>query len=155
MVLLEFEGDISTRIESIRVPRVVDILRIPREGPRPKEEVLPLLRALPEDPDPERTGPDLRPFLEVRIDYEATDVTVKSEVERAVEGKNARLVKIEKPRAGDGDPADGGTLVQLSEVTPEEVFRMKHSRDVGGDPPADLLAAFREILAQAEEGRDA
>jgi len=64
-------------------------------------------------------------------------------------------VKIEKPRAGDGDPADGETLVQLSEVTPEEVFRMKHSRDVGGEPPADLLAAFLEILAQAEEGRDA
>ncbi len=155
VVLLEIEGDTATRIDPILVPRLVDILRIPEEGPGPKEVVLPLLEALPDDPDPDRTGPDLRPFLEVRIDYGATDVTVKSEVETAVEGKNARLVKIQKPRAGDGDPADGQALVQLSEVTPEEVFRMKHSRDVGGEPPAELLAAFREVLAQAEEGRDA
>lgn len=155
VVLVELEGEKATKIDPIRVPRLVEILRIPKDGPKPKEEVLPLLLALPIDPDPERTGPDLRPFLEVRVDYAATDVSVRAEVERALEGKNARLVKLERPRLGDGDPMDGQAFVHLSEVTPEQVFRMKHSRDVGGDPPEELLAAFLEVLAEAEDGRNA
>ena len=155
VVLVEFDSERATRVEPIRVPRLVEILRLPEEGPLPKEAVLSRLRALPADPDPGRTGPDLRPYLEVRVDYDANDISVKTEIEEALEGRNARLVKMDPPRRGSGESAAEQVAMQLSEVTPEEVFRMKHARDVGGEPPDELVAAFRKVLIEAGEERGA
>jgi exonuclease SbcD len=155
VVLVEFDGEYASRVEPIKVPRLVNVLRLPEEGPEPKDVVLSRLRKLPDDPDPRRAGPDLRPYLEVRVLYPASDITVKSEIEKAVEGKNARLVKVDPPQRGTGEAASEQVAASLSEVTPEEVFRMKHARDVGGAPAVELLSAFNEILVQAEEGRDA
>ena len=64
-----------------------------------------------------------------------------------------RLLRIERSSTGTGGPTPGPTDRTLSEVTPEEVFRMKYARQHGGDLPEDLLVAFSEILAEVEAER--
>jgi exonuclease SbcD len=153
VVLVELPVGGAARVETILVPRSVEILRLPGDGPGKLAEVLRLLGALPSDPDPERLGPDLRPYLEVRLLLEAGEPTWKGDIEAAVEGKAVRLLRIERSSTATGDPAPGPTDRTLSEVTPEEVFRMKYARQHGGDPPEDLLVAFGEILAEVEAER--
>jgi exonuclease SbcD len=153
VVLVELPEEGAVRVETIPVPRSVEIFRLPAEGPGTLAEVLPLLEALPSDPDPERLGPDRRAYLEVRLLLEAGEPTWKGDIEQAVEGKAVRLLRIERSSTGTGEGIHKQTDRTLAEVTPEEVFRMKYTRQHGGDPPEELLAAFSEILAEVEAER--
>ena len=146
-------GGGAARVETIPVPRSVEILRLPEGGPVTLAEVLPLLAALPSDPDPERLGPDRRAYLEVRLLLEIGEPTWKGDIEQAVEGKAVRLLRIERSSKGTGAAPPEVTDRTLAEVTPEEVFRMRYVSQNGGDPPEELLAAFHEILAEVEAER--
>ncbi len=153
VVLVELEGARAKSVETIRVPRSVEILRLPESGPARLAEVLPILRGLPADGDPERRGPDRRAFLEVRLLVEANEPSWRSEIESAVAEKSVRLLRVDRSSTGTGDAAHEQTERSLAEVTPEEVFRMKYAREHGGEPWPELLAAFHELLAEAEAER--
>ncbi len=151
VVLVELDGGRTTRIETIRVPRTVDILRLPAGGSAPLAEVVRVLKELPPDPDPGRRGADLRPFLAVRLLVDTGEPGWRAEIEAAVEGKDARLLRIDRTSTGSGKTAIDQTERSLSEVTPEEVFRMKYASAFERELPDELLAAFRELLAEAGE----
>lgn len=153
VVLVEIGETGDARIEEIHVPRNVPILRIPTEGPARLADLLPLLAALPADADPGRTGPDRRAFLEVRLLREPDEPLWKSAIEAAVEGKAVRLLRIDPHFAGDGEASAEEAGPTLEEVSPTEVFRMKHAREHGGEPSEELLAAFGVLLAEVEEER--
>jgi len=151
VVLVELDGDRAKSIEAIPVPRSVPILRLPEEGPSRLAEVLARLDELPADPGGRE--PDLRPYLEVRLLAEAGEPGWKTAIEEAVEGKDARLLRVERTTGGSGEPAQEQTERSLHEVTPEEVFRMKYAQEHGGEPPLGLLAAFATLVTEAEAER--
>jgi exonuclease SbcD len=151
VVLVELDGAGAKSIEAIPVPRVVPILRLPEEGPARLADVLARLENLP--PDSGRRDPDLRPYLEVRLIVEAMEPGWKAAIEDAVEGKDARLLRVERTSKGSGGAAHEQTARSLHEVTPEEVFRMKYAREHEGEPPVELLAAFSELVAEVEAER--
>lgn len=150
--LVELDSGRCKGVQTVRIPRSVPILRLPAE-PAPLPEVLSLLAKLPAAPAREAGQPDLRPWLEVRVRIEGSEYGYQGEIAEAVEGRNARLVKITPHRTGSGETLAGGPGKSLSDLTPEKVFRKLWERGSSDPVPAELEAAFHELvdLASQEE----
>lgn len=147
--LVELEGEELRSVEALRVPRSVEMLRIPRSGALGKAEALEALGKLPSaaGKDPER-----RPFLELRVSLERPDPALRHEVERALEGKYARLVRLKVELGGDGRAlADRVAKKMLDEIAPEVVFKNRWRQSYVGEPPPELLEAFRALVAEVQE----
>jgi exonuclease SbcD len=148
------------RLSPRLVPRTVDFLRIPDDEPGPIDEVLDRLAAL----DVTERPLDERPFLEVRVRLDRPEPDLRARVERALESKDVRLVRVERTSLGEGlglpdVVAATQTQAGLLELSPVAVFSAVYARRFGGEPPADVLAAFVRLVnddaretAGADEG---
>ena len=148
--VVDLEGGRPARIEKVPVPRSVGILRLPGK-PEPLAEVLEILRQLP----PERLlapgAPDLRPYLEVRVRLETAELGYRAEIADALEGRDARLVKITAVKTGTGGAMADEEGASLATLTPDRVFRRLWERDYQDPLPPDLEAAFHELVQAAEQ----
>ena len=149
VLVVDLEGGRLAEVRELRVPRRIGILRLPEAGPGPIEEVLDRLRALP-GTTPNGDGADLRPYLEVRVLLEKPEPALRTAIEEALEGRDARLVKITATGTGTGAALAGGANADLADLGPEEVFRRKWAKEHGGEPAPEHLAAFHELLEAAE-----
>ena len=149
VVLVDIEGPGRPRaVRPLPVPRAVEILRIP-ETHAPLDDVLPRLLELP------RTGPPgsseaERPMLEVRVRIDGSRPRLRRELEGALEGAWPRLVRIDVARPPGGSEATVSHR-ELSQLSPQDVFRALHERQRGGTPPAALATAFFELIESVEE----
>lgn len=152
-LLVELDGDRFVGARSLLIPRAVELLRVPVTGPEPLDAVLAQLTGLA----PRGTTPDdRRPFLEVQALLEELDPQAKARIEAACEGKEARLVKVTFTRTGHGGGlADVVQEQTLGELKPEDVLQRLHARDFKTPPPADLLAAFHELLELVKQEDEA
>jgi len=145
VVVVELQGGRARAIRSLRVPQVQELRRVPGDEPRPLAEVVGALAALP---DAGETPEETWPFIEVRVALTAPEPALRSTVEAALEGKAARLLRIAPPSttgtgAALGEAAGERTLHDLHH---EEVFLMKWTRDHGAPPPAEVMAAYHELV---------
>lgn len=153
VVVVDLDGEAARAQRTLRVPRFVDLLSVPdREEPAPLPEVLAALAALPARGD---GSDELRPLLEVRIRLERPEPALRALLDQALDGKEARLVRIGTALAGTGRALGDGERRALGELVPEEVFRRKYDADYGGAPPDELLEAFRALLQEVESGEEA
>jgi len=141
VVQLDFEGPTLAAVTELRVPRTVEIIRMPAA---PIDTVVARLFALPALPA------DLpawrRPFLEVSVIMDGT-TDVKGKVEKALEGKAARLVSLRPVREqSDSSLADALPRADLQTLSPEAVFRRRFEAQRKGEPTPELMAAFHELL---------
>lgn len=152
VVVIDLDGERAADIRRLEVPRAVELLRVPR-APAPLAEVLAALEALPaRDP---AVAEVQRPFLEVRVALDAPQPSLRREIEAALVGKAARLVKLEVTYTGDGLAlGDASPGASLRDLEPEQVFARRYRRDHAGDPPPELLAAFREAVDAARGAHD-
>lgn len=151
VVLVELDGPRLASATPLPVPRVVDLVAVPEGEPAPLDAVLAELRALP-GADAE-SHPDLLPFVEVRVRLDGPAPGVRQQIEAALEGRAARLVRIVTTYTGTGDPLAATTMPgeTLSDLSPEEVFLRRWHRD-HEDPPSDeILAAFHDIVDQVHQ----
>jgi DNA repair protein SbcD/Mre11 len=144
VVVVELEGPRASQIRSLRVPRFVDILRVPADRDAASaEEVIAELGRLPL----RGPGPDAaRPLLEVSVRVERPEPTLRQLVEDAVAGKEARLARLGVETAGTARALGDVELKPLAELQPEQVFLHKWEKDFGTVPPADVIVAFHELL---------
>lgn len=150
VVLVALEGEAAVEIRPIPVPRAVDLVRLPEDGPRPLDAVLAAIRALPAaDLTPEREWP----FLEVQVALDRPEPGLRPAVVEEVRGKRVRLVRIASVLRGNGRTlGEAEASRTLSDLEPEEVFRRRWERDHEGTPPDDLLAAFHELVDAVGRG---
>ena len=152
VLIVELEGDRLKQVRAERVPRTVEILRIPAE-PRPLAEVLPLLQSLPAS-GPAGASQDERPYLEVRVQLGAheTNAALRKTIEDATASAWPRLLRIAVTRSdATGRPAEpaGSAGEQLRDLDPEEVLRRRYQRwkdEPGATVPERQLQLFRELL---------
>ena len=148
--LVDLEEGRAAEVKVVRVPRSVEILRLPAE-PELLPVVLDLLRELPPAPVLEAGESDRRPYLEVLVLLDGSEYGYQSEIAEAVEGRNARLVKISPLKTGSGEPLAEGSTASLSDLTPEKVFRKLWEREYCDAMPAELEAAFHELVDVASQ----
>ncbi|SMP49578.1 exonuclease SbcCD subunit D C-terminal domain-containing protein [Noviherbaspirillum suwonense] len=142
----DLDGERATDITPLHVPRTVDLLRVPAT-PGPLDEVLAALQALPP-----RSG-EHPPYLEVRVRLDAPEPGLRARVEAALEGRHARLARIDTslPQRG-GDEAETLSLDQIDSLRPDDIFRRLYRQKFDRDAPDDQLSAFTELMTAAGVG---
>lgn len=153
VLLVTLDGRGLVEVEGVRVPRHVELLRVPQEGAACLDEVLHLLGGMPlwGGAPPERW-----PFLEVRVRVDGPRPELRRVVESAVEGRAVRLLKVavERPELS-GPLAEVAAGRSLDELQPEEVFRRRWASEHGGDPPTWHLEQFLALVEGAGQGEAA
>jgi exonuclease SbcD len=134
-------------VASERVPRKVDLLRVPAEA-KPLAEVEAALAAM----DSRAHLPqDEQPIVEVPVLLEQPEPGLRSRIERALEGKGVRLARISTRYTGTGQAlADALPQATLLDLQPEQVLRQRWAREHEGEPPSDLMDAFHQLLGEAQ-----
>jgi exonuclease SbcD len=134
-------------VASEPIPRKVELLRVPAEA-RPLSEVEAILAAMPSRA---HLPPDQHPIIEVPVLLEQPEPSLRSRVEKALEGKGVRLARISTMYIGTGLAlADAVPKAALHDLLPEQVLRQRWAREHDGEPPTDLLAAFHQLLGEAQ-----
>ncbi|HAT2711908.1 TPA: exonuclease subunit SbcD [Aeromonas hydrophila] len=140
-----FEGGKLARLERIPVPRAVEMIRLPQSGLDEALQAIEVL-ALPACPQ------QAQPFLEVRLLLPKPEARIRERVLAAIGDKPVRLARITTSYQGSGQGlADGAGQRRLDELSPTEVFRLCYQRQFDGEPEAELVASFEEILEQVKE----
>lgn len=152
VLLVDLDGEDLTGITSVPVPRAVDLLAVPDPDPAPLAEVLETLAGLP-DADPDDPV-DAWPYLEVRVRLDGPTPGLRQRVEEVLDGKRARLVRIDTHYAGTGrsllEGSEGPTRM-LADLDPEEVLRQRWARSYDSEPDEAVLKAFHEIVDQVHQ----
>ncbi|MFP5504500.1 MAG: exonuclease subunit SbcD, partial [Candidatus Sericytochromatia bacterium] len=92
VMVVDLAGGVVEAMRAIEVPRMVPLLRVPSDGPRPLAEVIEKLKALPARDTVARE--ELRPYLEVCVQLNGLEPRLKYEIEAALDGRAARLLTI-------------------------------------------------------------
>lgn len=151
VVAVDFAAGRIRDLRSLAVPRVVEIVRVPRRGAAPLAEVLAELGRLPLLVP----GDPARPFLEIVVALDRPEPKLRALVEAALDGKRPRLIRLGTETTGDGG-ALGDRLAQqrLAELDPRDVFVRLWGRD-HAEPPGDaVLAGFDRLLAEVHGDRE-
>ncbi len=150
VVKVELRQGQAHSIESLPVPRFVDLLRLPAES-LPLADVLEHLEKL-QLPTAE---PWQQPYLEVRVRLDVPEPGLRSRIETALKGKPVRLTRIDPrypERSQDPRTRIAPSLDAIERLQPEDVFMKLYQQRYVSAPSAELLAAFHELLtASAEE----
>lgn len=149
VVVIDFEEGRVAELRQLLVPRVIEIVRVPRRGAAPLDEVLAALDALPAL----ATGADdpTRPYLEIMVALERPEPKLRALVEAALDGKQPRLVSLHVHHTGDGLAlGDRVTMQRLAELDPREVFERLWARSHREAPGAEVVSGFQRLLAEVQ-----
>jgi len=153
VVAAEFVGGRLAGLRALAVPRVIEILRVPRRGAAPLAlaDVVAELGRLPHL----MPGDPARPYLEVVVALDRPEPKLRAAIEAALEGKRPRLIRLGVELTGDGD-ALGDQLAQrrLAELDPREVFERLWARDHAEPPGPAVLTGFDRLLAEVQGDRE-
>jgi len=121
-----------------------------RLGPAPLGELLEALAELPvidllEDPN-------RQPWLEVRVQLDEPQPDLRQQIETALQGKAVRLVRISAEYAGrGGQDDDEQAFVELSQMTPQDLFSRAWEQAYGNPADEQALADFALLLQDVQQ----
>jgi exonuclease SbcD len=152
---VDLDGENVAEIRPLPVPRAVELLRVPPQ-PAPLDQVLAALAALDLGAPNQLPPLQRQPYLEVRIRLDVPEPGLRSRIEAALEGKPLRLARIDTSLAAKAASSSdhGPVLEQLERLQPDDIFNRLYRSKYDADTPAELQAAFAELmLAAATEPR--
>lgn len=135
-------------VEPILIPRSVDLQRL---------EAAPLadiLKALAGLPDVDLLAETQRhPWLEVRVRLDEPQPDLRQQIESALQGKAVRLVRIAAEYAGNGSREDegGDRLIELDQLTPQELFSRAWLDSYGSEVDEQTLKDFAVLLQEVQQ----
>ena len=151
VVFADLDGEHLQKVWSLRVPRLVPLVRIPERGELEPDQALEAVAALP--PRDPAMADELRPLVEVAVRLPQPSPHLGERIARVIADKNARLVRVDVVLTGnDGTPDPNARPAELQSLSPEDVFVRRYHRDHEGPVPEPLLAAFRELLDVVQHG---
>ena len=141
------EGEILVSVEPRLIPRAVNLQRI---GPLPLADILTQLADLPDTDllaDTQR-----QPWLEVRVKLDEPQPDLRQQIETALQGKSVRLVRISAEYAGSGSRAsdDDARLIELDQLTPQELFSRAWQDNYGSEADEQTLKDFAVLLHEVQ-----
>lgn len=152
--VVELRGAELFEVRTLPVPRAVELLRVPRRGSAAVEDIVAELEAL----EPQGAGhgaePETRPYLEVCARLSRPEPNLRQIIEKALDGKRPRLLKLGIEYTGDGAAlADIEVGENLRDLDEADVFVRRYRRLHEDEPPAELMEAFHELLEQVQQER--
>ena len=146
---VRLDGSTLVSVEPRLIPRAVNLQRM---GPAPLTEILGQLAALPDIDllaDVQR-----QPWLEVRVRLDEPQPDLRQQVENALQGKAVRLVRIAAEYAGSGAGGgsdEGDTLIELDQLTPQELFSRAWLDNYGSAVDEQTLSDFAQLLQDVQQ----
>lgn len=152
IVCVDLYGETATEIRSIRVPRSVELLRVPKSH-APLDEVLAELADLDLSAYAARPA-EAQPYLEVRVRLDAPEPGLRARVEAALAGKPVRLARID-PTSHRAEAESGRAAVSLTDLEklePEQVFERLCAQRISPklEGREDVMAALRRAFAELQ-----
>ena len=142
VVVIDLEGESVAEVREIRVPRTVDMHKVPASA-QPLDEVLATLSALdlPERPEEEW------PYLQVRVQLTQPEPGLRGQIDTALAGKPVRLARIETtyPKSSNDSAATEISVDELHALAPADFFEKLYAHRYGETPPPELMTAFNEL----------
>jgi exonuclease SbcD len=147
IAIVDLIGPGPARVRTLEVPRAVELVRVPKHGAAPLDDVVAAIERMPRAA---AEPPEDRPFLEVAVALERPEPRLRDRIEAAAAGRAVRLVKIHAHVTGDraalGDVVVGKALADLD---PREVLAQRWARDHEAPLPPEVAAAFDALLLEA------
>ena len=149
------DADAHIRVESILIPRVVDIQVLPEQGYATLAELETLISEqgyteLQDEQNPVLDKAEY-PMLEVRAELDKPEPALRQKIETLLENKAVRLLKISTRYPGKGESlAEQKQQTRLEELHPEDVFQRCYQRSFAQQAPEDLSALFHHLLESVE-----
>lgn len=141
--LFDMEVGAVKHLKSIEIPVSIPLKRVPEEH-KPFAEALFALEQLPLS---ETKDWDKAPYLEVCILAEGPEPGIRHKVEKALEGKFARLAKIDV-RYRDGVNAEatlfGENPEKLEQLKPMDIFEKTYQTKYGVSVPEVIRSLFQQ-----------
>lgn len=147
------------RIESIRVPRAIPLLRVPDQGSASLPEVLAALdSALSQDlgspPESARSAMQDTPlaFIEVAVRLTEPDPDLRATIESACEAHGHQLCSLLVEYAG-AQTSLGEQVVEqeLAQLQPQDVLRAMYEASYGEAIDESLVGAFEELVESLDQ----
>ncbi|WP_367253575.1 exonuclease SbcCD subunit D C-terminal domain-containing protein [Pseudomonas sp. stari2] len=142
------DGETLVSVEPMLIPRSVNLQRL---GPAPLAEILLQLADLPNIDLLAET--QRQPWLEVRVTLDEPQPDLRHQVESSLQGKAVRLVRISAEYAGNRGAdgvEDGGPLIELDQLTPQELFRRAWLDNYGNEVDEQTLKDFATLLQDVQ-----
>lgn len=133
------------KIEKIIFDAPVKLISLPGT-PKPIEEVLPLLEALPKG-----ENDMFSPFLEVKVLVNSYDPAMRATIENVLKDKNVRLTRLEAV----GNKKEGDeriiTYEDFKKKSPKDLIKELYARISGEDMSSEIEDLLNEAIKEAEE----
>lgn len=146
---VQLDGETLVSVQSLPIPRSVNLQRLEAA---PLAEILKQLADLPDIDLLAET--QRQPWLEVRVRLDEPQPDLRQQVERALQGKAVRLVRIaaEYAGAGSGDSMqDGDPLIELDQLTPQQLFSRAWQDSYGNEVDEQTLSDFAQLLQEVQQ----
>lgn len=157
VVEVSIEGERVTRIESLSIPLLAGLIRVP-EQPAAPAEVLEQLAALPDTAgatsvsasEEQNHAIDRWPYLEVRVLLTEPEPGFRHRVEEALAGKAVRLTSIVPayPKRETEETRSSVAYSDLQKIDPLEMLRHTFSAKYAGELPDEMKELFQEVMRE-------
>jgi exonuclease SbcD len=103
---------------------------------------------------PDAPSSDTWPYLQVRVQSNTFDRTLRTRIESILEKKPVQLAHIERssPLRGDRSTVAFQSIDEIKRLEPAGIFKELCLQELQREPSAELLAAFAELLTADDEG---
>ena len=146
VVILNYTEEGLHDIQSLDIPVSIPLIKIPK-NPAPLSKVLEELLLLEETNEK-----DLHkaPYLEVHVQLDGPEPSMRHQIENALTGKYIRLARIVS--SYNKKVQEGNTVLHTLEkqLSPESILQKTFKRKYDSDIPAELLQLFKEVKNQVE-----
>jgi len=94
-----------------------------------------------------------QPWLEVRVKLDEPQPDLRQQIETALQGKSVRLVRIGAEYAGSAgrDDDDGTRLIELDQLSPQELFSRAWQENYGSEADEQTLKDFAVLLQEVQQ----
>ena len=133
----------KTSIEKIPFDTPVKLLSLP-DTPKPLDEVLKLLEALPEG-----EICNTSPFLEIKVLVTVVDPTMRNRIEEVLHGKSVRLARIEAVSEKKEGEKRVITYEDFKKASPNELIEEMYRRVWDNEMPDTLKDIMDDIIKEA------
>lgn len=144
LVQVDLHSDKSLKIETIIIPRSIEILRIPNSNSFcDLDSALSQLKQLDLKSE---LALEQQPLLELRISLEKPEPSLRQKIEETIVDLPVRLLKISTAYAGkEQGLADSIKEQRLEDLQPEQVFQRCYENKYATATPDELLNLFHEL----------
>jgi DNA repair protein SbcD/Mre11 len=146
VIVFDIENEVLQNLRSIEVPVTIPLKRIP-EFHKPLDSVLEEIMEMPAY----EGDPLFAPYLLVRVLLSGPEPSMSHKINKALEGKNLRFLKIDSKSAHQSEASTNDnyySIDRLKEIDKTELFKRTYKNTFNNEVPDELMKLYNEVLLE-------